>query len=364
MALAVKIGRWRTRGFRLGLLVVLAAAVLLQSGGCYYMQAVNGQLELLRKREPIQEVVEDAELDDETRRRLAMVLEVRQFAVDVLHLPDNDSYRTYVDLERDYVVWNVFAAPEFSLEPRTWCFPVVGCVAYRGYFAESAATRHAAKLDAEGYDVYVGGVPAYSTLGRFDDPVLNTMLRWSDADLVATVFHELAHQRLFVKGDTGFNESFATAVGEAGLARWLEAQGREGELDAYEQRGKLRETLTQIVDEVRTELAALYAEQGEPEATREKKAALLDRLVERAEQAAAAAGFRAPGWVRPPLNNARLLSVALYRGHVDAFRTLLSECSEDFECFYAAAEALGDMAPDERGRRLEALSGGARRDAR
>lgn len=357
-------GRWRFFGVRAGLLAALGVVVLLQSGGCYYVQAVNGQLELLRKREPIEEVVKDADLDDEIRRRLAMVLEVRQFAVDELRLPDNDSYKTYVDLGRDYVVWNVFAAPEFSLEPRTWCFPVVGCVAYRGYFAESAARRHAEKLDAEGFDVYVGGVPAYSTLGRFDDPVLNTMLRWSDADLVATVFHELAHQRLFVKGDTGFNESFATAVGEAGLARWLEAQGREGELDAYERRGELRETMTRIVDEARAQLAALYAEPNDPEVTRERKAALMEQLVERAEQAAAEAGFAGSGWLRPPLNNARLLPFALYRGHVDAFRALLTECSDDFECFYAAAESLADLEPEARSRRLEALASSTGRDAR
>lgn len=343
---------------------MLVGVLLLQSGGCYYMQAVNGQLELLRKREPIQEVVQEADLNDEIRRRLTMVLEVRQFAVDELKLPDNDSYRTYVDLERDYVVWNVFAAPEFSLEPRTWCFPIVGCVAYRGYFAESAATRHAAKLDAEGYDVYVGGVPAYSTLGRFDDPVLNTMLRWSDADLVATLFHELAHQRLFVKGDTAFNESFATAVGEAGLARWLEAAGRTRELAAYERRGRLRESLMEVVVETRSELTELYAEESDPETKRQAKAALLEDMVERAERTAGDAGFAAPGWVRPPLNNARLLSVALYRGHVDAFRAMLDECSGDFECFYTAAEQLADLEPDDRSRRLELLSGSGRRDAR
>ena len=161
----------------IALLALSALIAALQLGGCYYMQAVNGQLELLRKREPITEVLADDALPEDVRQKLDLVLEARQFSVDELQLPDNGSYRSYADLNRDFVVWNVFAAPEFSLTPKTWCFPVVGCVAYRGYFAEASARGLADQLAGEGYDVHVGGVPAYSTLGRFDDPVLNTMLR-------------------------------------------------------------------------------------------------------------------------------------------------------------------------------------------
>ena len=336
----------------MGLVALLSA----QFGGCYYAQAVSGQLEVLRKREPIVEVVEDPQLSDETKRRLRMVLEARQFAVDELGLPDNDSYRTYADLERDYVVWNVFAAPEFSLEPKTWCFPIVGCVAYRGYFAESAANRQAARLKDDGYDVHVGGVPAYSTLGRFDDPVLNTMLRWSDIDLVATVFHELAHQVLFVKGDTGFNESFATAVAEAGLDRWLVAQGQEAELSAFAAREALRESLNDIVGDVRERLAALYASDIDDTAKRGQKKALLDELSTRAASAATRAGFRADGWWQPPLNNARLSAVSLYRGQVGAFRVLYTRCEEDFECLYGEAKRLADLDPDARQAALETLN--------
>ena len=340
---------------RLTLLMGLAALLLVQFGGCYYAQAVNGQLEVLRKREPILEVVEDPAITDETKRRLRMVLEARQFAVDELGLPDNDSYRTYADLERDYVVWNVFAAPEFSLEPKTWCFPVVGCVAYRGYFKEVAAVRHSERLADDGYDVHVGGVPAYSTLGRFDDPVLNTMLRWSDVDLVATVFHELAHQELFVKGDTGFNESFATAVAEAGLDLWLNAHGREAELTAYANRDDLREELSEIVGDVRERLIAVYASDLDDESMREQKRALLDELSERAERAATRAGFAADGWWQAPLNNARLSAVSLYRGHVDAFRTVYLRCDYDFECLYREAKHMAALAPDARQAALESL---------
>jgi predicted aminopeptidase len=158
----------------------------------------------------------------------------------------------------DYVVWNVFAAPEFSLEPKTWCFPVAGCVAYRGYFDEQDAQRKAARLREDGFDVAVGGVPAYSTLGRFDDPVLNTMMRWQDTDLVATMFHELAHQALYIKDDSAFNESFATAVADIGLERWLLGRGKQADLEAHVERRRVREQLVAIITAARKDLQTLY----------------------------------------------------------------------------------------------------------
>lgn len=334
----------------------LILVATLPFGGCYYVQAVNGQLELLRKREPIVELVDDPSFDEGTRRQLLMVLEARQFAVDELKLPDNGSYQSYADLERDFVVWNVFAAPEFSLEPKTWCFPIVGCVAYRGYFAQSAAARKATALAEEGYDVHVGGVPAYSTLGRFDDPVLNTMLRWSDADLVATLFHELAHQRLFVKGDTGFNESFATAVAEAGLHRWLSSRGQERDLEAYRRRRELEQQIAEIASDVRSQLQHLYASDLDDDAKRQQKQALLAELTKRGNVAANAAGFSGGGWWRVPLNNARLSSVGLYRGHAQQFRRLLTQCEQDFECFYERVEGMAQLSADERRAELERLS--------
>ena len=184
---------------------------------CYYVQATRGQIEVLSKREPIDEVLASPETDDELGRRLRLVQEAREFSIDELGLPDNDSYRSYSDLERDFVVWNVFAAPEFSLQAREWCYPIVGCVSYRGYFSETAAREEADRLARKGFDVAVGGVPAYSTLGNFADPVLSTMMRWDDVRLVSTLFHELAHQVLYIKDDTAFNESFATAVEEIGI---------------------------------------------------------------------------------------------------------------------------------------------------
>jgi len=327
-----------------------------QIGGCYYMQAVGGQLELMRKRAPITEVLEDPSLEAETRRKLELVLEARRFAVDRLDLPDNDSYRSYADLERDFVVWNVFAAPEFSLEPRTWCYPVVGCLAYRGYFDEAAARRQAARLEAQGYDVHVGGVPAYSTLGRFDDPLLNTMMRWSDVSLVSTLFHELAHQKLFVKGDTGFNESFATAVAEIGLERWLDDRGMDLGLPEYRRRNQLRREYNRLADETRRALAELYAQSLDDEVKRHRKRELLDHLSTKAAAIADSLGFASSGWLEAPLNNARLASVSLYRGNVPAFRQLLDDCEQGLGCFYAEAGRLAALNLERREAALDVLA--------
>ena len=346
------------RRLTLGIAALIVAVVGMQAGGCYYMQAVNGQLEVLRKREPIVRLLEDPELPDRTRERFTMILEARQFATDRLQLPDNDSYRTYTDLERDYVVWNIFAAPEFALEPKTWCFPVVGCVAYRGYFSEASAEKHAAALDNDGYDVFVGGVPAYSTLGRFDDPVLNTMMRWSDADLVATLFHELAHQRLYVKGDTAFNESFATAVAEIGLELWLGSRGSLDELSDYARRDELRVALMAATNAAKTQLKELYASGRDVAVMRARKAELLQELIDEGQRIAAAHGFANGGWLRPPLNNARLASTALYRGDLPAFRAIYAGCDRALECFYAEVDRLGGLDPEPRRAALDALGNG------
>ncbi len=329
----------RVRGPRLALLAVATVGVL-HIGGCYYFQAASGQMEILRKRTPIREVIEDAGSSAQLRQRLAMVQEARQFAVAELLLPDNESYRTFVDLERDYVVWNVIAAPEFSLRAKTWCYPIVGCVAYRGYFSEKAAKKHAEKLRANGYDVFVGGVIAYSTLGRFADPVLNTMMRWSDTELVSVLFHELAHQRLFIKGETGFNESFATAVAEIGVEHWLRSHGKQAEIEAYQGRGNLRQTLMLLVDAAKTELDALYAAADDNDRKREQKDDILARLSSDAEQVVQQQSFAATNWLRPPLNNARLASLVLYRGQLDTFRDLFKRCNSELTCFYRAAEEL------------------------
>ncbi len=332
-------------------LLVLCAT----NSGCYYMHAAAGQWAVLNKSEPIDEVIDQEDTSTELAERLRLVQTARQFSIDELGLPDNESYQSYADIERDFVVWNVFAAPEFSLQPRQWCFPVAGCVSYRGYFKKEAAYRKAERLAKAGYDVAVGGVSAYSTLGNFDDPLLSSMLRWDDIQLVGTLFHELAHQVLYVKGDTGFNESFATAVEEFGLERWLEANGRPGDIDTYWQRRRLRQELMALVAAARIDLRGHYASAAADEKKRRLKTARLERLRADATALLRQSGRADVSWVSGELNNARLASMTLYEGWLPAFRKLLTACEQDIQCFYSRARELAELDKAERDARLEAL---------
>lgn len=324
----------------IGLLIVL---LMLQTEACYYMQAARGHMNVMNKRRPVDEVIRDADSPEVLRERLILVQEAREFSINALHLPDNDSYRTYADLERDFVVWNVFAAPEFSLQPKTWCYPVAGCVGYRGYFSKEDAERQAEKLKRAGFDVVVGGVSAYSTLGRFSDPVLNTMMRWTDLDLAAVLFHELAHQQLYVKNDSEFNESFASAVEEFGIERWLTSRGETVRLQEYISGREFRRQLMQHVQAARADLAELYASRIDHDQMRERKQIILSELKEAAGREVSQAGRAAPAWLGSPLNNATLIPLSLYQGRLDEFRNLLTECQRDLPCFYERAEALADQ---------------------
>ena len=333
--------------------LILACALL---GGCYYLQAARGQLEVLNKRESIDEVIDDPDTPEDLAARLALLRAARDFSISELKLPDNKSYRTFSDLDRDYVVWNVVAAPELSVEARTWCFPVAGCVAYRGYFSEKKAWRKAEALAEDGYDIFVGGATAYSTLGNFNDPVLSTMLRRDDTLLVALLFHELAHQVLYVKGDTSFNESFATAVEELGIERWLDRQGSSAEFDRWKRYKAWSDDLTRIALGARDDLEAVYASDLDDAAKREQKSARLDALTAALLKRADEEGVDASGWWQDqPLNNARLANWSAYESHVPAFRQLFDECEESFECLYSRAGDLAELSPAERAERLEAL---------
>ena len=343
---------------------MVVVLLLLQAGGCYYMQAIRGHSDLMSRRTPVPDVLSDESASEDLKAKLALVQEARDFAVTELGLPDNDSYRLYADLERDYVVWNVFAAPEFSLEPKTWCYPVAGCVAYRGYFRERDAIKLKDRLEAQGYDVIVGGVAAYSTLGRFDDPVLNTMMRWSEVDLVATMFHELAHQQLYVKGDSTFNESFATAVASIGIAKWLEHTGELDRLANYRKYRELRGAMFGLVSEAKTELESAYAQiidgrklkDADPDKLRDEKAAILARLSADAQALVDADGRGRSNWLALPLNNARLVSLNLYERWVDAFNSVFERCKRDFDCFYEQSRILSEMDGPERQAVLAALT--------
>jgi predicted aminopeptidase len=320
--------------------IILTVVLLLPLGGCYYMQAAKGQLELNRKREPIEEILQDPETSPQLAARLRLVQDARRFSVDELGLPDNKSYHSYADIERDFVVWNVFAAPEFSMQPKTWCFPVAGCVAYRGYFSQEDAVRESRRLAENGFDVAVGGVAAYSTLGKLNDPIVSSMMNWNDVQLVGVLFHELAHQVLYVKGDSGFNESFATAVEEFGVQRWLESRGQLDEIAAYLEARALRQDLMALVAEARSDLEGLYADDLSDEEKRRQKEVRLHRLGDEAAALLQRRGRDGTNWRNGELNNARLVSLTLYEGRLPEFRALLEECGQDIGCFYEKARAL------------------------
>ena len=320
--------------------IVLLVLIALPLAGCYYLQAARGQWELTRKREPIADVLGDETTSPLLAERLRLVQEARQFSIDELALPDNDTYRTYADIERDFVVWSVVAVPEFSTQAKTWCFPVAGCVSYRGYFSEKAARREAKRLEKDGYDVYVGGVAAYSTLGKLRDPVLSSMMNWDDVQLVAVLFHELAHQVLYVKGDSGFNESFATAVEESGVYRWLQSRGESAEIERYDSRRQLRQALMEATAAARDDLEDLYGRALADDAKRLAKQARLDALAAEMSRIAERAGQGAGSWRNGELNNARLATMTLYEGRLPEFRALLEKCEQRMACFYDEARAL------------------------
>lgn len=342
---------------RNGCWVPLLLAIGLNGCSTYYGQLAVGQLELLRQREPIVAILDDPRRDPQLRQRLSLVLQARAFASSALGLPDNGSYRLYADIQRPYVVWNLFATEAFSIAPLTHCFPIAGCVAYRGYYqpARARARGAAALLEAKGYDTFVSGVQAYSTLGWFDDPLLSSMLRWDDERLAGLIFHELAHQRLYVAGDTAFNESFASFVEREGLRQWRASRGLPPLSDTAQRRAA---EFSELMLNTRQRLATLYDSDLDESAMRAAKQAEFMRLRQAYRQLRDGpwkGDHRFDRWMAQPLNNASLLPFGLYDGWVSAFAALFEQVDGDWARFYAAVEALGRLPADERERLLEAL---------
>ena len=316
---------------------IAAAAASISLCGCYYVHLAGGQMEMNSKRRPIADVIADTGTDEALKRRLEYAVRARDFAMAELRLPDNGSYRTFADLGRRYATWNLFAAPELSVEPKRWCFPVAGCVTYRGYFDEARAARAAAKLRERGYDTWVGPSIAYSTLGHLRDPVLNTMLGYGDAELAAFLFHELAHQAAYAPGDSDFNEAFAMVVESEGLQRWFAHEGRADALAKFQSaRDRQREAAALMV-EARLRLADLYAAEPDATAARAGKAQEFARL----RDALAKGGHPATG----EFNNARLAAVATYERCVPALRAELDRLDNDLPAFYSAMKQLENSAP-------------------
>lgn len=334
---------------------MLGAAACLS--GCstidYYAHLAKGQYALLAARQSIATLVADPATDDRLRARLKLALEARAFASDQLALPRNGSYTDYADLGRPYVLQNVFATPEFSLDAVEHCFPIAGCVAYRGYYDGARAKAEVERLKAQSYEVHVGNVPAYSTLGWFDDPVLNTMLRWDDDELVGTIFHELAHQQLYLKGDTRFNESFATFVEQQGLRQWHAARGTP---PADSTRSQRADQFAELILALRERLKKLYASGLPAPAMRARKQTEIERLRAdyRALRDGAWQGYRGyDGWIDGEINNAKLLPFGLYHQWLPGFASLYDRSGKTWPAFFAAARRLADGSAAARSAALE-----------
>ena len=341
--------------------VLLVAVLGMALNGCttlsYYHQAISGHIELIQRRVPIAQLIAAPDTSLELKRKLKLVAAARDFATLELKLPDNDSYRSYSDLGKSYVVWNVFAAPELSIDPITSCFLFVGCLSYRGYFDEAQARRFAASLSAAGNDVFVAGVAAYSTLGWFDDPVLNTMLVWDDVRIVVVIFHELAHQLLYVDGDTVFNESFASAVAQIGIQRWLNANDQS----TVEQHSEMerQQQFYDLLLKYRKKLGQLYVGAEANDIKRAKKIQMFSEL-SLAYQTLKKnwGGYDGyDNWMGEDLNNAKLTSISTYHNYVPALRLVLDRVNNDLNRFYAIAKILKSWSNEDRENCLSAPNG-------
>jgi Predicted aminopeptidase len=345
------------RSLRLSVIVVPVLGLL----GCmtvgYYAQAIKGHMDLMNRRKPITQLLQRPELTPELHSKLAQVLRIRDFAGRELHLPDNQSYRNYADLKRSYVVWNVFAAPEFSVELFPSCFLVLGCMDYRGYFEQDDAQHYAQQLRQRRYDVYVSGVTAYSTLGWFDDPVLNTMIDQSEAEIARLIFHELAHQQLYVRSDSTFNESFAVTVEWEGLWRWLKSTGNLAATEAGRAQHERETHFIRLVLKIRERLRGLYQSPLNEVEKRAAKARIFDKMrIEYQGLKEQWGGWNGYDfWFSHDLNNAKLAAVFTYGQYVPAFRVLLAEHGGDLPAFYRAAAQIGRLPPEARATRMKAL---------
>lgn len=342
------------------LFVVLAGAALVS--GCaatsYYFQAVHGHADVMLRSRSIPEAIASADTPPALRARLARVLAIRDFATGELDLPDNGSYRVYADLGRPFVVWNVFAAPEFSVRARESCFLFAGCVSYRGFYDEGEARRHAEELRAQGNDVYVGGVPAYSTLGWFNDPVLNSFVNYPEPEVARMIFHELAHQVAYVRDDTTFNESFAVAVEQEGVRRWLERHGTPEQLTAWTHLRQRRRQFADLIARYQDRLQRFYSEPSTIEAKRAGKKTLFEQMRRDyrtlRESWGGFAGY--DRFFAQGPNNALLASISTYTQLVPAFTAMIESRRGSLQAFYRDARRLAKLEKSERTAALNSFS--------
>lgn len=340
----------------LSLLVIAGLLNTACTSIAYYSQSVKGHLEVWWPQTPIEEIVNNPQTPASLKTKLITAREIRSFASSDLLLPDNDSYTAYTDLGRPHVVWNIVAAPEFSLTPKRWCYLVVGCLSYRGYFSKEDALAYSKSPELEGHDVSVGGVSAYSTLGWFDDPLLNTMIHWSDRQLAGLIFHELAHQVVYIANDTSFNEAFASAVERIGVAQWL-AKQTSTEIDEYLGFLKQQEAFRELLLETRSELKTIYEAPIDNEEKRQKKVAALEYLKNQYEQAKQS--WPNPqafdNWFNRPVNNARLVASMTYLEKIPAFYALFIQSGKNWGKFYSQVKIFEDMDQASRDKEIKKL---------
>ena len=367
----------KAKRFRKWLLLSALALVVVAVSGCqtisFYSQALRGQYQIFAHEKSIEKLLASPQTPDRLKQRLELLRSLRAFADTDLKLPVDGHYRKYADLQRPYVVWNVEAAPEFSLEPKSWWYPLVGSLDYRGYFSKDTAEKYASALKKKHYDVYVGGVEAYSTLGWFKDPILNTFIFDPDAELAEIIFHELGHQRVFARGDTDFNEAFATTVGQEGARRWLLKKGDRDALENYQAQQRRTQDFVGLIARTREKLQKLYGDQQTPEgklkASKREPIADLAELRNRKKQIFAElqqeyavlkqswGGKREyDEWFAAAVNNAQLNSVAAYYDLVPGFKHLLEINGGDLEKFYTEVERLSKMQKKERQQWLRTLA--------
>lgn len=353
--------RWVSGGAALGTVVWLLSACAAMQTVDYYWQSAAGQFDVMSRARSIHDVIEETD-DAALKVRLARIRGMREFASRELGLPANGSYTRYSDLGRPFVTWNVFATPELSLTPRRWCFPIAGCVNYRGYFREAEANEEASRLKSDGEDVYIGGVPAYSTLGYFDDPILSSFVRWPETDIARLIFHELSHQLIYVPGDTVFNESFASAVEEIGLMRWLLAEHNPELVNQMERTQRQRAMFKQLVRDTRARLVSIYGSRIPAAQKRKQKAEAFAEMKVAYDEAK----LKDPGlggyerWFAQVPNNASLSAIALYTDRVPAFREVLREQGDDLGRFYVRVRQIAALPKPERDRLLDAYGRGER----
>lgn len=341
--------------------IVFFCGVVALAGGCaqlgYYFQAAHGQLSLLSSAKPIEEWLADPGVGDTLKDKLAKTRDIRRFAAKELNLPDNGTFTTYADVNRPFVLWNVVATPELSLTPKLWCFPIAGCVNYRGYYKKEEAQAYAVELRNERFDVQVSGVPAYSTLGWFNDPVLSTFIQYPEAELARLIFHELAHQVVYISGDSGFNESFAVAVEEAGIQQWVNLHGNDKLRASYREHQARKRDFLNLLVKCRRNLEANYASDSSDADKRKRKAeifrALQDDYQLLKESWRGYAGY--DRWFAEPLSNAHLALIATYHDYVPGFRALLAQ-EGSYPKFYSAVQALAALEPAARKDRLMQLA--------